>query len=132
MKSAGNRGVVQSSLQMLHIHVLLVAPLSSRHMTQPRTDQHQSRVPVRERPHHTRPAANLSVQPFDHIVGADASPMLTWEVAVGQCFFNTVLTDRRWRDLTAPQSFSDVFSYPFFFLRNLLYLIVLFRNGESA
>ena len=58
--------------------------------------------------------------------------MLAWEVAVGQCFFNTVLTDRRWRDLTAPQSFSDVFSYPFFFLRNLLYLIVLFRNGESA
>ena len=101
-------------------------------MAQSRTDQHQGRVPIRERPHHTRPAADLSVQPFDHIVCADASPMLTWEVAVGQCFFNTVLTDRRWRDLTAPQSFSDVLSYPFFFLRNLLYLIVLFRNGESA
>ena len=101
-------------------------------MTQPRTDQHQSRVPVWECPHHASPAANLTVQPFDHIVCADARPVLAGKIAVGQCFFNTVLTDRRWRDLTAPQSFSDVFSYPFFFLRNLLYLIVLFRNGESA
>ena len=30
LKSAGNRGVVQSRLQMLHIHVLLVAPLGAR------------------------------------------------------------------------------------------------------
>ena len=101
-------------------------------MAQSRTDQHQGRVPVRECPHHASPAANLTVQPFDHIVCADARPVLAGKIAVGQCFFNTVLTDRRWRDLTAPQSFSDVFSYPFFFLRNLLYLIVLFRNGESA
>ena len=101
-------------------------------MTQPRTDQQQSRVPVWECPHHASPAANLTVQPFDHIVCADARPVLAGKIAVGQCFFNTVLTDRRGRDLTAPQSFSDVFSYPFFFLRNLLYLIVLFRNGESA
>ena len=60
-------------------------------MAQSRTDQHQGRVPIRERPHHTRPAADLTVQSFDHIVCSDASPMLTWEVAVGQCFLNTVL-----------------------------------------
>ena len=31
MKSADNRGVVQSRLQMLHIHVFLAAPLGTRH-----------------------------------------------------------------------------------------------------
>ena len=46
MKSAGNEGVVQSRLQVLHVHVLFVAPLGARHMAQPRTDQHQSRVPI--------------------------------------------------------------------------------------
>ena len=76
---------------MLHIHVLFVAPLGARHVAKSRTDQHQSRVPAWECPHHASPAADLTVQPFDHIVGADACPMLTWEVAVGQRFFNTVL-----------------------------------------
>ena len=32
LKSAGNRGVVQSRLQMLHVHVLLVAPLGAHHV----------------------------------------------------------------------------------------------------
>ena len=32
LKSAGNRGVIQSRLQMLHVHVLLVAPLGARHV----------------------------------------------------------------------------------------------------
>ena len=95
MKSAGNEGVFHGYLQMLHVHVLLVAPLSACYMAQPRTDQHQSRVPIRERPHHASPATDLTVQPFDHIVCADTRPMLAWEVAVGQ------------------------------YLRNLLYLITL-------
>ena len=117
---------------MLHIHVLLVAPLGARHVAESCADQHQGGVAGKERPHHAGAAPDLTVQPLDHVVGADARPVLAGKIAVGQCFFNTVLTDLRWRDLTAPQSFSDVFSYPFFFLRNLLYLIVLFRNGESA
>ena len=44
MKSAGNGDVVQSRLQVLHVHVFLVAPLGARHMAEPGTDQHQSRV----------------------------------------------------------------------------------------
>ena len=74
MKSAGNRGVVQSRLQVLHVHVFLVAPLGTCHMAQPRADQHQGGTSVRERPHHAGSAADLTVQPFDHIVGADARP----------------------------------------------------------
>ena len=30
MKSAGNEGVIQSRLQVLHVHVFLVAPLGAR------------------------------------------------------------------------------------------------------
>ena len=46
MKSTGNRGVVQSRLQVLHVHVFLVAPLGTGYMAQPGTDQHEGRVAV--------------------------------------------------------------------------------------
>ena len=82
MKSAGNRGVVQSRLQVLHVHVFLVAPLGARHMAEPGADQHQSGVAIGERPHHPRPAADLPVQPLDHVVGTDARPMLAGKIAV--------------------------------------------------
>ena len=83
MRSASNRDVFQHRLQVLHVHVLLVAPLGAGYMSQSGTDQHQGRVSVRERPHHTGPAADLSVQPFNHIVGADPCPMLIGEITEG-------------------------------------------------
>ena len=86
MKSAGNEGVVQSRLQMLHIHVLLVAPLRACYMAEPRTDQHRGGVSIRERPYHAGPAADLTVQMFNHIVGADTCLVFTREAAVGQRF----------------------------------------------
>ena len=91
MKSAGNRGVVQSRLQVLHVHVFLVAPLGARHMAEPRADQHQGGVAVRERSHHAGSAADLPVQPLDHIVGTNACPMLAGKIAVSQSFLNAVL-----------------------------------------
>ena len=91
MKSAGNRGVVHDRLQVLHIHVFLAAPLGTRDVSQPRADQHQGGIAVRERPHHTGPAADLAVQPLDHVVGADACPVLAGEIAVGQRLLNAVL-----------------------------------------
>ena len=57
-------------------------------MAKPSADQHQSRVAVRECPHHAGSAADLTVQPLDHIVGADARPMLTGKIAVGQRLLN--------------------------------------------
>ena len=56
--------------------VLLVAPLGTGHMAQPGTDQHEGKVAVREAAHHTGTAADLLVQPFNNIIGSDASPML--------------------------------------------------------
>ena len=50
-----------------------------------------SGISVRERPYHPRPSADLTVQPLDHVVGADARPMLAGKIAVGQRFLNAVL-----------------------------------------
>ena len=75
---------------MLHIHVFLVTPLGARHVAQPCTDQHQGRVPIRERPYHAGPAADLAVQSLDHVVGADASPVLAGKIAVSQRLLDAV------------------------------------------
>ena len=71
MKSAGNRGVLQSSFQVPHIHVLLVAPLRAGYMAQPGTDQHEGGVAIRERAHHPSAAADFPVKPFYDIIGTD-------------------------------------------------------------
>mgnify|MGYP007005324677 CR=1 FL=1 len=78
-------------LQVLHIHVLLVAPLGSCHMTQPGTYQHQCRISVRERADYPRPAPDLPVHPLDYIVGSDLRPMLRGKVTVGQSFLDASL-----------------------------------------
>ena len=91
MKSTGNRGVVQSRLQVLHVHVFLVAPLGARHMAEPGADQHQGGVAIGECPHHAGAPTDLTVQPLDHVVGADAGPMLAGKIAVGQRLLNAVL-----------------------------------------
>ena len=82
MKSASDGGVLKSSLQVLHVHVLLVAPLGAGHMAQPGADQHEGGVAVRETAHYPSTAANLPVQPFNDIVGADTSPVLAGKIAV--------------------------------------------------
>ena len=91
LKSANNRGVVHDRLQVLHIHVFLVAPLGARHVAKPGADQHQSGVAIGECPHHPRPSADLPIQPLDHIVGTDARPVFAGKIAVGQCLLNAVL-----------------------------------------
>ena len=44
MKSANNGDVLKGRLQVLHVHVLLDAPLGASHIAQPGTDQHEGRV----------------------------------------------------------------------------------------
>ena len=79
MKSASNGGVLKCHLQMLHVHVLLVAPLGAGHMAQSGADQHESRVAIRKTAHHTGTAADLPAQPLNDIVGADTDPDLILE-----------------------------------------------------
>ena len=88
MKSAGNEGVVQSRLQVFHVHVLFVAPLGASHMAQSGTDQHEGRVTIREGTNHTGPAADLPIEPLDDIVGPDAGPMLERKLTVAGLFLS--------------------------------------------
>ena len=90
MKSAGNEDGVQSRLQVFYIHILPVAPLGARHVSQPRADQHQGGIAVRECPHHAGAPADLPVQPLDHVVGTDARPVLAGKIAVGQRLLNAM------------------------------------------
>ena len=76
---------------MLHVHVLLVTPLGTSHMAQSGTDQHESRIAVRETANYTGAAADLPVQPFNDVVGADTSPIFAGKIALGQRFFNAIL-----------------------------------------
>ena len=91
MKSASNGGVFKGSLQMLHVHVFLVAPLGTGHMAESGTDQHEGRIAIRESAHDPGAAADLPVETLDHIVGADPCPMFVGELTVSQGFFHTVL-----------------------------------------
>ena len=131
MKSAGNGGVVQSRLQVLHVHVFLAAQLGARRVAKSGADQHQGGVPVRECPHHTGAAADLTVQPLDHVVGTDAGPMLAGKIAVGQRFLCTIFSDivccllSEWCVVTSfyQSSANHVYFYALFNLRNLSYII---------
>ena len=67
---------------MLHIHVLLVAPLNASYMAEPGAEQHEGRAAVREGTHHPGAAANLPLVPFHDIIDADASPVFAGEIAV--------------------------------------------------
>ena len=77
MKSAGNRGVIQSRLQVLHVHVFLVAPLGARHMARPPTDP-ASPLPWRRFPKPYRCADSPSYSGPVHRCAARANR--TWEV----------------------------------------------------
>lgn len=67
MKSASNRGILNGSHHVLHIHVLLAATLVTGHMGQLGTDQHQSRIVVQKDTHHPETAADFSPASKNHI-----------------------------------------------------------------
>ena len=77
--------------QMLHIHVFFVDSPNARHMAEHRADQHQGRVSIRKRPYHADSAPDLAVQSLHLVVGADAHPVFTGKVEIGQCLLNAVL-----------------------------------------
>ena len=64
---------------MLHVHILLIASLGAGHMAQ---DQHKGRIAIREGAHHPGAAADLPVEPLNHIVDADSCPMLIGELTM--------------------------------------------------
>ena len=96
-------GTLNSSLQILHTHILLIAPLEYW------KDGAASHRPASEPsfrpgkyPPHADTAADLPVQTFKHIIGADASPVLTGKIAAGQRFLNATL-HLSWSAVSSPQ-----------------------------
>lgn len=60
-------------------------------MTQPGTDKHEGGITVWESPHHASPAADLPVESFNDVVGADSRPVLVGECRVSKCFLQPIL-----------------------------------------
>ena len=65
--------------------------LLPHHMAQLGTDQHESKVTVRETTCRAGAAADLPVQPLNDIVGADASSVFAGEIAAGESLLNAIL-----------------------------------------
>ena len=60
-------------------------------MAQPGADQHEGGVAVWETAHYTSAAADLPVEPFNDVIGTDASPVFAGKIAVSQRFLNAIL-----------------------------------------
>lgn len=61
--------------QSLHRQVATLAAFGARDVSQPRRDQHQRRVAVRECPNDTCPSSDLTDDPLERVVGADLPPV---------------------------------------------------------
>ena len=141
MRSAGNGDVVQSRLQVLPIHVFLVAPLGACHMAQPRADQHQERhlKPHEIRPHLRRlPPKQLHSHTLRPSCGAgrcrprrrtDSARLIQLYNFLG----HSLLSPFRMvcRDFILPEPASYVFFYAIFNLRKLLYISMMSQPGQK-
>lgn len=93
---------------MLHIHILLIAPLGTSDMAKPSTDQHEGGIAVREAADHSGAAANYPVE----TVGTDACPVLARKMVVRQGLINPILNLLGcFLELHAAQFFHHGFSF---------------------
>ena len=83
MRSASQEGGVVHRIQVLHVHVFLVAPLGAGNVAQPGTDQHQRAVSVREHSHGVGSPADLTIQTFNPVVAPGC--------VEGECLLRTTL-----------------------------------------
>lgn len=107
MRVANEGSILKCSLKMLYIYVFLVAPLTTGHMSQSDTDQHQGRVSVRESSHHPSAASDFSVEPFNDIIGADSHPVLGGKITVSQRLFNVVISLLEFHVAQLPNDYTD-------------------------
>lgn len=85
MHLARDGSSLKSGLQAL-LYMYFLLPHCAGYVTQPGTDQYESRVTIREIRHHTGAMANLPFQPLNQMIGADADSVFAGKIAVGQCF----------------------------------------------
>ena len=79
-----------ASRRFVLMYFLLPHRMSS-HMAQLGTDQHKGRITVCDASDHAGSESDFPVQPFNHIIGADASPVFTGKIAVVRRFLNAIL-----------------------------------------
>ena len=75
---------VRPLFQQRHVQVAPRSPLAFRDILEPRGDEHEGRLPVREGAHHVGPPSDLAVEALDGVVGSDAAPVLARETGVRQ------------------------------------------------
>ena len=75
---------------MLHVHILLRAPLGVHDMTQSGADKHQGTLSIREGTNDACPATNLPIEAFYGVVGTDLLPVFFRKVHVRQGSGNAV------------------------------------------
>ena len=76
---------------MIHIHVSFGTPLGTCYMTKSGTYKHQGTFAIGKGANGSGSTFDFAVQSLDGVVGANSTPMLRWEIHVGQCFFDAIL-----------------------------------------
>lgn len=71
-------------VQQRRVQVAPRPPLALRDVLEPRGDEHEGRLAVREGADHAGAAADLAVEALDRVVGADPPPVSGREARVGQ------------------------------------------------
>ena len=67
---------------MFHVEVSLGTPFGSGNMPQAGTDQHEGGFAIRKGSNDFGSTFDLSVDPFQSIVGPDPGPMLSWKTHI--------------------------------------------------
>ena len=76
---------------MFHVEVSLGTPFGSGNMPKAGTDQHEGGFAIRKGSNDFGSTFDLSVDPFQSIVGPDPGPMLSWKTHIGESFVYTGL-----------------------------------------
>jgi len=103
--------------QSIHLQIAFGSPSSRGDVSQTGRHQHQWRVAVRKRSHDARSSANLPVEPFQRVVGADAPPVFRRHGVITQRLINTGFDDLR--SLAQPHLAQLSRHLPNFFLSRL-------------
>ena len=75
-------------VQFANVHVLLSASFCCGNMSEPGSDQHHSRVPIRKAADNPGTAANLFHDAFETVICSQPAPVLIREIHIGQCLLH--------------------------------------------
>lgn len=78
--SAGfDAATLQRLREVIHLQVALFTPFRAGHVPQTSSDQHERRLAIRERSHHSRSSPDFLHQPFHRVIGPETAPVFRRE-----------------------------------------------------